>query len=410
LSVVRSTAVLLALALTGCPNADSFLVVDFATDLEAGTRFIAIETELTRDDAPAGEHLAVARLGDTFLEPSRLATFEGLTPALYRLRVALTDVAGEVVVERTFLVRVDGAAAVTAVLSGLCEGVRCPAAGDPAELTTCVGGRCVDPRCSDEAPEFCPTGCDADADCPGGGVCVAQVCLGGSLEPADCDDDDPCTDDALVDDECLHTPNTSGCDDGVFCNGSDTCLDGECAVHGTPPCAADRCDEATRTCDTGCVGDADCPDPVLGEWSACDGFADACAREGTRARTVTRFSCAAGRCVADPTEESESCTRVTDGDACGSAGCDDWSECRFSPCQTDGQRVRICSDPVCMDGGCDLGTHVETEPCSRPSVEGSTCSPSGSFCQGVCRSGDCTELCEYCGGGCTVVGCRFGSC
>jgi len=409
LSAVRVTVALVALALTGCLQPpDSYLVVDFATDLESGTRFVGIETELTREGEPVGEHLAIARIGDSFLEPIRLTTFDGLEPGLYRLHVALTDLEGDVVVERPLLVVVDGAAAVTAVLSVLCEDATCPPGGSP-DLTSCVGGRCVDPRCSDEAQEFCPDGCEADADCPGGGVCVAGVCLGGALEPADCDDDDPCTDDALGDDGCVHTPNTAGCDDGVFCNGPDTCLDGECAVHGTPPCAVERCDEATRTCDTGCVVDADCPDPVLGTWSTCE-YSSVCDRDGTRMRTVTRFTCDAGRCVADPSDESEACARDTDGDACGTAGCDDWDDCRFMPCETGGERYRRCRLPRCFDGDCDPNERLETESCSRPSVEGTSCRPRGSFCDGVCRSEECTELCEHCGGYCSITGCATGSC
>jgi hypothetical protein len=50
------------------------------------------------------------------------------------------------------------------------------------------------------------------------------------------------------------------CDDGVFCNGAETCTGGNC-VDGNPPCRAELCDEETDTC-IGCLVDEDCDDGV----------------------------------------------------------------------------------------------------------------------------------------------------
>jgi hypothetical protein len=60
------------------------------------------------------------------------------------------------------------------------------------------------------------------------------------------------------------------CDDGVFCNGTDTCAGGTCSVHEGDPCpddgvfcnGAESCDEATRSC----VHSED----ACGEGKACD--------------------------------------------------------------------------------------------------------------------------------------------
>lgn len=51
---------------------------------------------------------------------------------------------------------------------------------------------------------------------------------------------------------------TGGCDDGVFCNGVEHCVNGTC-MPGAAPCAADqRCNEAMLRCLTGCaIADAD---------------------------------------------------------------------------------------------------------------------------------------------------------
>ncbi len=53
------------------------------------------------------------------------------------------------------------------------------------------------------------------------------------------------------------------CDDGVFCNGAETCdvESGDCA-DGTPPCAEELCDEETDTC-AECVDAEDCEDDDL---------------------------------------------------------------------------------------------------------------------------------------------------
>jgi len=52
------------------------------------------------------------------------------------------------------------------------------------------------------------------------------------------------------------------CDDGLFCNGQEVCVDGECR-SGISPCAANQsCDEETNECLNLCISDADCDDGV----------------------------------------------------------------------------------------------------------------------------------------------------
>ncbi|MCB9597847.1 MAG: hypothetical protein H6719_34335 [Sandaracinaceae bacterium] len=395
----------------GCTGELPFLVVDFATDLPAGASFVAIETSLTRDGAPVADALSVARLGESFVEPRRLASFEGLEPGAYRVDVVLTDVAGDEVARRSTLVTVERSVAITVVISLSCVGVTCPATGDSPAATACYGGQCVDPRCSDDQPEYCTGACASDDAC-GGGQCVAGVCLGGPV--AGCDDGDPCTDDAETADGCTHVPNTAACDDGVFCNGADTCLAGACTEHGSPPCDADRCDEAARRCDVGCLTDADCPAPVVGDWTACAGFSGVCGEDGTHTRRVTSFACEAGACAPHAVDEDEACTRTTDGTPCGARSCEPtWNDCVFSPCAIAGTQNRRCNDLTCGGGTCNAtGVEYETRPCMRPSQEGMTCNPSGAagFCTGTCAGGACGDLCASCGGSCTIVGCAGGTC
>ncbi len=96
------------------------------------------------------------------------------------------------------------------------------------------------------------------------------------IQNIDCDDENPCTDDFCREDGvCEHENNSAACDDGLFCNGSDTCSEGGCIVHVGDPCiggseCADLCDEIGDTCNrpngSECTDDGDlCTEDV------CDG-------------------------------------------------------------------------------------------------------------------------------------------
>jgi predicted ribosomally synthesized peptide with SipW-like signal peptide len=84
---------------------------------------------------------------------------------------------------------------------------------------------------------------------------------GECLSAADCDDQNPCTDDACVDGACENIPNTEPCDDGLFCTETDTCSDSQCVGAGNPCEGTDLpvCDEDGDQC-VECMGDLDCDD------------------------------------------------------------------------------------------------------------------------------------------------------
>ena len=84
---------------------------------------------------------------------------------------------------------------------------------------------CPDPLGCDEENDQC-TGCVDDADCDddlfcnGEETCVDNVCEAGT--PVDCDDEVDCTVDSCDEDTdaCDNTPDDAECDDGLFCNGA----------------------------------------------------------------------------------------------------------------------------------------------------------------------------------------------
>ncbi len=102
-----------------------------------------------------------------------------------------------------------------------------------------------------------------------------------------CNDGNPCTDDICdeANDTCTNPPdNTNDPDDGLFCNGSDTCLNGV-IIPGSPP----DCDDLNECTDDGCddlVGGC----THLANSNLCDD-ADPCSFND---------ACLAGTCVGGP--------------------------------------------------------------------------------------------------------------
>ncbi|MGB0714654.1 MAG: hypothetical protein ACPGXK_02180, partial [Phycisphaerae bacterium] len=99
--------------------------------------------------------------------------------------------------------------------------------------------------------------------CNGAEVCQDGVCQ--SLV-APCDDENPCTDDSCDEnmDSCTNTnDDTNDPDDGLFCNGVDTCLNGA-IIPGDPPtcddnnpCTDDSCDDVMGCVQTNNTVDCD---------------------------------------------------------------------------------------------------------------------------------------------------------
>ncbi|MBX3024444.1 hypothetical protein KF840_05990 [bacterium] len=167
--------------------------------------------------------------------------------------------------------------------------------------------------------------------------------------------DDPGTCDGLSDDgsgayavvtvtyaalPALPLPDGTNCDDGAFCNGSDTCSAGNCDVHAGDPCpgpdgdtnCAESCDETADNCTAPDPAGSLCR-PASGDCDlaeVCDGVsatcpADAKEPDGTScddASVCTQSdTCQGGLCTgADPLD-------CDDGDACTADSCAPLSGC-----------------------------------------------------------------------------------
>jgi len=115
-----------------------------------------------------------------------------------------------------------------------------------------------------------PPECTVDADCDDGVFCNgAETCDGsGTCQSgaAPCAAGDTCDETANV---CVAPPPPpectvdADCDDGVFCNGAETCDGSGTCQSGAAPCAAgDTCDETANVCvaPSDCTVDETCDD------------------------------------------------------------------------------------------------------------------------------------------------------
>jgi hypothetical protein len=119
-----------------------------------------------------------------------------------------------------------------------------------------VGPGCDEQDCNDDrddvfpgAPESlavagtCDDGLDNDCDQQ---TDLEDLDCQGCASPADCDDNNACTDDDCISSICFHANNLDPCDDYEDCTYDDACSDGNCA--GTYiDCTSDDCSE--RICD-----------------------------------------------------------------------------------------------------------------------------------------------------------------
>ncbi|MEO6026085.1 MAG: hypothetical protein ABIR79_04390 [Candidatus Binatia bacterium] len=213
-------------------------------------------------------------------------------------------------------------------------------------------------------------------------------------------------------------PNGESCDDGVFCNGADTCQTGECAGHAGDPCAGNTncvatCDEGANQCtstpfvpctddgnactDDVCDGGAVCTHPALPGGTVCRAQATAC---------DVAEQCGGGGapCPAD--------TFIPNGTSCGDQ-CTTGGTCQSGQCA--GGSPLVCDDDDVCNGletcdsltGCVLGQPLD---CSDGNgCTSDVCAPIGGCSNPVvpdgsgCDDGERCTLSDACAGG-TCIG------
>ncbi|MBI5505588.1 MAG: hypothetical protein HY899_12375 [Deltaproteobacteria bacterium] len=266
------------------------------------------------------------------------------------------------------------------------EGCIAQTPGYPSTPLCDDASQCTNDAC-DSITHTCAHGA---SDCSDSIACTADACAGTTCThtpmPAECADTNPCTLDLCSTNVgCLHTPQDGTCDDGVFCDGTDSCAGGTCSGHAGDPCVsggecADACDEVLDSCfdpsGTACTDDADvCTDDT------CDG-AGTCVHNANTAPCDDGLFCtgadvcALGACSVhggDPCASGPQCQRVCDesGASCvepaGTPCADDGNSCTDDWCDASGSCTHppiasTCDDlDLCTtDETCDAGQCVAT--------------------------------------------------
>lgn len=246
---------------------------------------------------------------------------------------------------------------------------------------------------------------DLGEECDGGSCCDPDTC---TPDASLCGDGNDCTTDscAVLGDgsaACVGAPvaNGTACDDGLFCNGDDTCQQGECLVHGTDPCAGNLGD-----------ADADCSE-------SCDESTDSCTARDTNGSAcddglfcTESDTCFNGGCLGLGTPCAGA---VGDGDADCSESCDESTR----SCTANDAEGVPCSDGLYCDGedSCDGAGNCSAhtgDPCAGRAGDGDadcseSCNEASASCSGAdpagtsCSDGlwcDGTDTCDG-SGGCT---------
>jgi hypothetical protein len=383
-------------------SATSLLVEVFGDAAMAAPAFPAMMRESPTFPADSSTWPRIVALAPENRDPTRIyrvvATASDGTSTVAVARVISGYVAGEVRTVRLYL-------------SARCT----PEACERTETCDAISGDCIDahvepedlePYAPDAGPSMdagptadgavdaCPGGCDDEIECTLD-VCTASGCTNTTDDTA-CDDGESCTVDTCGATGCANAPAVdTSCDDGVYCNGADTCgAAGTCAVHVGNPCASGgatlSCNEEDELCEGRCDSRDDCPMDTFDAWSVCD-YADTCDTTASRVRDQRLWACSAMACVETVTPQSEPCTRPTEGSSCGTGSCGGYGPCDYGDeCDNAAVQMRTCSDPVCHSGVCMVDVRPESQSCSRVTT-GMSC---GTGCAGTCTaSGTCNASC-----------------
>lgn len=314
--------------------------------------------------------------------------------------------------------------------NALCDdGVQCNGAESCHALMDCQPG--PSPSCDDQiacTADFCDLATDScthvtqDSSCDDGLLCngvescdLASGCVAGV--PLQCSDAFSCTTDACSEAAggCVFSPSNAGCDDGNFCNGTETCSVASGCLQGVAPtcddqvdCTNDACSSATKAC-THTQNHAFCDDAVYCNGTeSCDVFAG-CVTTGAVQCAGDGIGCTIEAC----SESAQDCESVPDSAMCApglfcspAAGCTPTEPCDDDIDCDDGDACNglescVGQDPnVPLSGTCELGTPVVCDDSVDCTAD--TCDPATGTCSfagntAYCDNGlacDGEELCD----------------
>jgi hypothetical protein len=264
----------------------------------------------------------------------------------------------------------------------------------------CNGGEVCHPKsgCLPGVPPSPPPDDDPN-DCLAAGPCNDLTQSFAIIPSSECDDGVECTvDQCDLINGCVGTPNDSWCDDGLFCNGTESCdatkgcvSDTTLKIEDTIGCTIDACDEATQTI-THTVDDTQCDDGFFCNGKELCNPSEGCTA-GSSLTVEDGISCTVDLCdeITDTINHIPSNNLCDDGLYCnGEETCDSVKDC---------QGAKVLPEPP-VDGNpldCLIYAGCEEATNSFPLVF----APKGTLCD---NSASCATQLECQPGGACLCG------
>jgi hypothetical protein len=138
------------------------------------------------------------------------------------------------------------------------------------------------------------TSCNDGLWCTDNDMCTAGICGGNTKS---CSDEIICTDDSCdeVHDTCVNMPDDTHCDDGLWCNGQETCDAEEDCIGGMPVDCSENNINEIATCDNN-------PDNIHYTWDYGTGFVSQCDENNdmcTNGTQTLTHTCSVESCQAE---------------------------------------------------------------------------------------------------------------
>ena len=232
------------------------------------------------------------------------------------------------------------------------------------------------------------------------------------------DDGNACTDDVCngTSTACQHPNNSASCDDGTFCNGTDTCSGGIC-THDGDPCpgpdgdgdCSETCDEDADECSANDTDGSSCDDGDLcsetdecsaglcaGSLKDCDYLNDDC--------NIGVCDPQDGECIAEPVQDYTPCeddifcngVDTCQGGTCAHAGdpCESGPEC-LDACNEGAENCKALADTACGSSEENTCNHADT--CDGDGNCLDNFEPTTTECRAVDGVCDAAEFCDGAG-------------
>ena len=276
-------------------------------------------------------------------------------------------------VANSFILNTSTMTAAARTAAGLQAGDTLPTSSSD-HLPIAMDLRLVTPQCTGNGQ------CDDGVFCNGAETCVAGTCQPGTA--VNCNDNVSCTADSCNEttDACDHVPNDVLCNNGLFCDGVETCNATLGCQAGAPvncndnvSCTVDSCNETTDACDH-VPSNALCNNGLY-----CDGVETCHATLGCQAGAPVNcndnVSCTVDSC----NDTTDACDHVPDDALCDDGlFCDGAETCHVTlGCQTGGDP---CPGQFCDESGAACVDCLSSVQCDD-----------GVFCNGaeLCAGGTC---------------------